>query len=133
LRLLVACQSSTWRKLRLLVLLAITTGMRRGNLVNLRHCDFNGNRIGPVLTKNGSQFVGVLTSEAAAELAKFLEPGSAQLMFEGLPGKPFLFDNALEKAFKAAGLTDLSCTPSVTRPPLWPLQAVPAPFRSWTC
>ena len=106
-RLLVACQSSTWPKLRLLVLLAITTGMRRGNLENLRHCDFNGNRIGPVTTKNGSPFIGVLTPEAGAELSRFLEPGSAQLMFEGLPGKPFLFNNALEKAFKAAGLTDV--------------------------
>jgi len=80
--------------------------MCRGNLVNLRHCDFYGNRMGPVTTKNGSQFIGVLTPEVGAELAMFLEPGSAQLMFVGLPGKPFLFDNALEKAFKAAGLTD---------------------------
>ena len=106
-RLLVTCQASTWPKLRLLVLLAITTGMRRGNLENLRHCDFNGNRIGPVTTKNGSQFIGVLIPEAGAELSRFLEPGSTQLMFEGLPGKPFLFNNALEKAFKAAGLTDV--------------------------
>ena len=95
--------------------------MCRGNLVNLRHCDFYGNRMGPVTTKNGSQFIGVLTPEVEAELAMFLEPGSAQLMFVGLPGKPFLFDDALEKAFKAAGLTDVACsTPAATRLPLWP-------------
>jgi integrase len=72
-RLLAACRASAWRRLYLLVLMAITTGARRGELVALTWGDINlERRVAHVQdSKNGEPRVLPLTPAAVDELARF--------------------------------------------------------------
>lgn len=72
-RLLVACRASSWPRLYLLVLMAVTTGARRSELLNLTwsQIDFD-NAIARIQTsKNGQPRILPLTSSVVNELSKF--------------------------------------------------------------
>ncbi len=71
--LLQAVKKSTWNKLYLLVILALTTGARRGDLLNLKwsDIDFKARTASISTTKNGEPRVLPLTEEAISELMKF--------------------------------------------------------------
>lgn len=83
-RFIAATKQSKWEKLYLLVLMAITTGARRGELAKLRWSDINwdlsqafcGN------TKNGTDKILPLTEAVKIELKKFREVGNG-LIFCG--------------------------------------------------
>jgi integrase len=92
--LLSACQESTWDKLYLLVLLAITTGMRKAELINLRWTDINFEKglARLATTKNGSPRINPIPAPALEELKKFRKVGNG-LVFASPndPEKPFDF------------------------------------------
>lgn len=88
-RLLAAAKQSSWNKFYLLILMAITTGARRSELVSkLRYCDidwenskaFCGN------TKNGEDKILMLTPAVLTELKKFKKIGN-ELIFAN-PNNP---------------------------------------------
>jgi integrase len=105
-KLLAACLLSSWPKLRLLVLMAIVTGLRRGNVSWLRYEDVDeSGRMKVGRTKNGTPFVAVMTRELAAEFARF--PGAPQDLIFASPrrtDRPFCFDRQYKAALARAGL-----------------------------
>ena len=72
-RLFKACRASKWEKLYLLVLMAITTGARRGELLSLRWNDIDFERRTAYVstTKNGQPKVLPLTDSVIRELQLF--------------------------------------------------------------
>lgn len=107
-RLLKASRVSYWKKLHVLIRLAVTTGARRGTLMGLRWCDvdFEANRAFAQRTKNGEPFVLVLQEDDAKEL-KALRGTSASddLIFCGRnPLKPMNFEKAYYNALTNAGI-----------------------------
>ena len=72
-RLLAACKAASWPRLYGLVLMAITTGARRGELQRLRWRDVGLDRREARVeeAKNGEAKVLPLTAAVAAELARF--------------------------------------------------------------
>ena len=112
-KLLIACKGSSWARLFLLVLLAITTGARRGELLGLRWCDINTERGEAILhdTKNGERRVLVLLPQVLAEMAKFAPAdavNSTALVFRSRlrPSQPFAFKSAWHEAVELAELKD---------------------------
>jgi integrase len=108
-RLFEACRSSTWHRLYALVLLAITTGARRGELMALtwRDVDLEGARAYVCTTKNGDRRVLPLTPAAIAELRPF-QGAPAALVFAS-PRKTrvaFNFETVWNAARKEARLAD---------------------------
>ena len=104
-RLLKACKESTWDKMYLLVLLAITTGMRKSELTNLRWSDINFEKGLASLadTKNGTPRVNPVPSIALEELKKYRQLGNGLIFVSpNNPEKIFDFrgqwDNAKKKA-----------------------------------
>ena len=75
--LLKVAQKSKWEKLYLLVLLALTTGARRGDLINLKWSKINfiAKTASIDITKNGDPRVLPLTSGVISELMKYREIG----------------------------------------------------------
>ena len=71
--LLRSCRASEWGKLYLIVLMAITTGARKGELLNLtfQDIDFKRSTAYVKTTKNGEPKVLPLTSDVMVELRKF--------------------------------------------------------------
>lgn len=108
--LLAACLRSDYPKLRLLVLTALTTGMRRSSILGLRWSDIDllNRRAQVDRTKNGTPFVAVLTKELADEMARYFRAGMEnELVFQGsMPGKPICFDKSFRTACRRAGLGD---------------------------
>jgi integrase len=104
--LLSACQESTWDKLYLIVLMAITTGMRKAELINLRWTDINFEKglARLATTKNGSPRINPIPAPALEELKKFRKVGNG-LVFASPndPEKPFDFrvqwTKALERTY----------------------------------
>lgn len=76
--LLNTCKESHYDRLYLLVLLALTTGARKGELLGLKWCDINfKTRLATLhTTKNGKPRLLPLTSTAIKELMKFREVGT---------------------------------------------------------
>ncbi len=112
-RLLTACKGSSWARLYLLVLMAITTGGRRGELLGLRWCDIDTERGEAILhdTKNGERRVLVLLPQVLDELAKFAPKDAATspaLVFRSRlrPSQPFAFKSAWCEAVAQAELRD---------------------------
>lgn len=72
-RLLIAARVSAWPRLRLLVMLAVTTGARRGTLKSLRwhDVDLEAGRVLVVRTKNDTPHTLVLVPEVLALLREF--------------------------------------------------------------
>lgn len=106
--LLASCLRSEYPKLRLLVLMALTTGMRRSSLLGLRwsDVDFINRRAAVDRTKNGTPFVAVLTKELTDEMARWYRDGMQNdLVFEGsMPDRPICFDKSFRTACRRAGL-----------------------------
>lgn len=106
-RLLMACRASKWPLLYVLVLLAITTGARRGELMGLRWSDLDleRGRAFVCTTKNSDPRVLPLTPAVVAELEPRKGKPSA-LIFGSRrrPQVPYNFEGVWTAARKAARL-----------------------------
>ena len=73
-RLLKMCHISQWNKLAAIVMMAVTTGARKGALLGLRWADVDLDRGEAFVqrTKNGEPFVLVLVPDVVAELSRFV-------------------------------------------------------------
>jgi integrase len=105
-RLLKTSRVSSWPKLTLLIMLAVTTGARRGTLMNLRwkDVDLEAGRAICARTKNGEPFVLVLMADVLQELKRFsTKSNSEDLVFCGrYPTKPMNFNKTWETALADA-------------------------------
>lgn len=104
-RLLEACKASRWPRLYLLVLLALTTGARRGELLALRWRDVDTERkvahIGR--TKNGSPKALPLVPAVIEQLQQHRGAAGALVFPSRLsPEKPMCFEQRWREALEAA-------------------------------
>ena len=93
-RLLNACKEASWDRMHLLVLLAITTGMRKSELLNLRWSDINFEDGLATLntTKNGEKRINPIPTVALEELKQYREVGNGLIFFSRYnPDKPIDF------------------------------------------
>jgi len=108
-RLFESCKASQWSKLYLLVLMAITTGARKSELLNLtfNDIDFYRKTAHVKTSKNGQPRILPLTNEVIIELDKF-KYQEAALIFnsEIKPDKPMCFTKQWKKALTQAEITD---------------------------
>ncbi|OHX37850.1 hypothetical protein BJL95_04565 [Methylomonas sp. LWB] len=108
-RLIKACQDSHWDKLYLLVVMAMTTGARKGELMNLRWSDINFKEGTAFLgdTKNGTSRELYLAPVVITELKRHQEVGTGLIFpsFE-LPEQPMDFRATWRNALKAANISD---------------------------
>lgn len=108
-RLLKAAKASYWKKLHVLIKLAVTTGARRGTLMALRWADVNldDKQAYAERTKNGEPFVLVLQDDVARELKALKGAAQAdELVFCGRnPYKPMTLEKAYYNALANAGIT----------------------------
>ena len=104
-----ACRSSQWGKLYLLVLMAVTTGARRGELLGLEWQDINFDRKLAHIktTKNGEPKVLPLTDGVMKELNRFKDQESP-LVFnsEIVTNKPFCFNKQWKRVLKVSEIED---------------------------
>ena len=108
-RLLEACRASKWPRLYLLVLMAITTGARRGELTGLRGRDLDLQRaVAHVhLTKNGDRKVLPLMPAVVEELRRHrVADGALLFASKRRPEQPYTFESVWTTALKAAGIKD---------------------------
>jgi len=104
-RLLSACKEADWPKLYLLVLIAIITGARRGELLGLRWDDIDFERQTAYVqtTKNGQPKVLPLTDDVIKRLTKFkLQDSTLIFNSEIKPDKAFCFNKQWKKALNEA-------------------------------
>jgi len=108
-RLFEACRASNWDKLYPLVLLAITTGARKGELLGLRWCDVDFDRQTAFIntTKNGQPKVLPLTDSVVVELSRFKDQ-EPELIFNSQikPDKPYEFRKQWIKALDKSEIND---------------------------
>lgn len=112
-RLLDACAKSSWAPLRPLVLLAITTGARRGELIGLKWDDVDLKAARAIVhkTKNGDPKVLPLVGGAleALRAMRLQGGGKSEFVFpqpSGQPGAYEHFDSHWYDALKAAEITN---------------------------
>ncbi len=116
-RLLTACRVSIWPRLYLLVLMGMTTGARRGELLGLRWCDIDFEageaRIGEDqtdrATKNGDARALILLPAVIDELNKFKPKDAATssaLVFRSRlrPSQPYASAQAFNEALAEADI-----------------------------
>jgi integrase len=106
-RLLAACKVSKWPRLYLLVLLGLTTGARRGELLGLRWRDVD--LVQRVLhvgrSKNGDPKLLPLVAAAAEELQRFAgDPDALVFPARLRPDQPMAVEDRWRQALKAAGI-----------------------------
>ncbi|MDB4140127.1 site-specific integrase [Candidatus Thioglobus sp.] len=104
-----ACRDSKWDKLYLLVLMAITTGARRGELLSLQwnSLDIDKQTAYVLTSKNGEPKVLPLTRSVIEELQKFsLNDDSLIFASEIKPDKPYIFFKQWNRARNEAELVD---------------------------
>jgi integrase len=110
-RLLKACREASWSKLYLLVLAAITTGARRGELLGLRWNDIDFERQTAYVqtTKNGQSKVLPLTDDVIKELTKFRQQDSSLIFNSEIkPDKAFCFNKQWKKSLETAEVGDFT-------------------------
>jgi len=108
-RLFKACRDSKWDKLYLLVLMAITTGARRGELLSLRwnSLDIDKQTAYVLTSKNGEPKVLPLTQSVIKELQRFnLNDDSLIFASEIKPNKPYFFYKQWKRVRDEAELVD---------------------------
>jgi integrase len=108
-RLFKACRDSKWDKLYLLVLMAITTGARRGELLSLRwnSVDIEKQTAYVLTSKNGEPKVLPLTKSVVKELERFrLNDDSLIFASEIKPNKPYFFYKQWKRVRDEAELVD---------------------------
>lgn len=111
-RLLTACQHSTNRQLNLCVILALSTGMRQGELMNLRWQDVNLNDAFIILhkTKNGERRRVPLAGYGLDLLREYSKVRrlDSNLLFPSSvnPDKPIDLRKPFENALRDAAITD---------------------------
>ncbi|MDO8313914.1 MAG: site-specific integrase [Rugosibacter sp.] len=115
-RLLAACRESAWPRLYLLVLMALTTGARRGELLGLRWKDVDIERgeahIGAdkdTETKNGDARCLILLPQVSVELERFAPKDahkSDALVFRSRlrPSQPYAMAEAFRDALQATSI-----------------------------
>jgi integrase len=106
-KLLEVARASSYPKLRLLILMGVVTGLRRGNLTRICHGDIDIQNRSIIVrrTKNGTPFVAMITDQVVAELAQFYRPDQpSQLLFAGKTGRPYVLDKEYRLALTRAGL-----------------------------
>jgi integrase len=104
-RLLATCRVSRWSRLYVLVLLAMTTAARRGELQRLRWADIDleAGRATVHLTKNDQPKVMALTPPVVAELRRFVgRPDELVFCSARLPDRPMCFESHWRHALLAA-------------------------------
>ncbi len=111
--LLDACTKSEWPALQTLVLMAITTGARKGELIALKWADVDLKKCGALVreTKNDEQRTLPLAGKALEALRKLKLQNSARSEWifaqpSGLPGPYEHFDAHWYAALEAAGISD---------------------------
>lgn len=106
-RLLKACEASEWPHLRLLVLMAMTSGMRKSELMNLRwsNMDFDRNLAFLGDTKNGEARNCPIPDFVMQQLRPLRQVGNG-LLFPSTtdPDKPFEFKKHWLQAMADAGI-----------------------------
>lgn len=110
-RLLDACRASRWPPLYALVLAALTTGARKGELMGLRWSDVDLDkavaRVGR--TKNGDPRTLPLVPALVEELRKFAgAPGAWVFPSPRSPDKPFGFEPRWHEALRVARVKDFT-------------------------
>lgn len=110
-RLLAACKKSLSKDLYLIVVLAISTGMRRGEILNLRwrNVDIEKRAIWLEETKNGDRrFVPLIGIPLDLLKSKHLGQSKDSLIFPSPKSEdtPIDIRSAWENALKKAGITD---------------------------
>lgn len=108
---LAACQASYYKPLYLIVVLALSTGARKGEIMTLSWSDVDFTRRQIVLheTKNGERRVLPLTGLALSLMQEHSRVRSLEtdLLFPfGKPPRPYEIRPPFERAVKDAGLTD---------------------------
>jgi integrase len=137
--LLEACAKSDWPALHALVLLAISTGARRGELIRLKwvDVDLKAARATVHETKNGDPRLLPLVGKALTALRTLKLHGSSASAWvfqqpSGFPGPYEGFDSHWYQALQAAGIrTSASMTYVIAAHRTWPL-AVPVWSRLLT-
>lgn len=110
-RLLGACTESSWARLYVFVLMALTTGARRGELLGLRWCDVQMEIAAAELhdTKNDDRRVLVLLPQVISELERFAPKDASTshaLVFRSTlrPSRPYSTAKVFNEAVVAAGI-----------------------------
>jgi len=110
-RLFEVVRQSSWNKLYLITLLAITTGARKGELTSLKWSDIDFDRQIAYIstTKNGEPKVLPLTESVITELQRFNKQDNS-LVFDSevKPGRAYCFTKPWKRALKEAGITDFT-------------------------
>ena len=104
-----ACRASHWDKLYLIVLLAITTGARKGELTKLRWNDIDFDRRTAYVdtTKNGQPKVLPLTDSVIRELVLFDTKDSSLIFASKVKeGVAYCFTKPWKKALEDADIKD---------------------------
>lgn len=104
-RLLEACRASKWKKLYLLVLLALTTGARRGELLELRWQDFDVEHgvVHVARTKNGDPKALPLTQPVVEEVERLRgAPGALVFASARKPDVAYNIEERWRQALHAA-------------------------------
>jgi integrase len=106
--LLAVSRLSSWRKLTLLLLLAVTTGARKGSLLGLTWGDLDLARGEAYIerTKNGTPFTLILHPTVLEELTRHQRGQDNELIFEStrIAGKEMDFTKHYKQALKDAGI-----------------------------
>jgi len=108
-RLLQACKASKWPRLYLLVMLGLTTGARKGELINMRwnQVDIERRVIHVGRTKNGDSKVLPLVPAAVEQLELFRgAPGGLVFPSRLDATKPMAFESRWHQALQVAKVRD---------------------------
>ncbi|MCC6609604.1 MAG: site-specific integrase [Burkholderiales bacterium] len=109
-RLLATCRTSSWSRLSLLVLMAVTTGARRGELLALtwRDLDLEKRHAYVRTSKNGEPRMLVLVAPVLAEIERIRSRRADDFVFasDKRPGRAMRIERAFREACAAARIED---------------------------